>query len=377
VDKDPLRVLYVTPLAEMGGAERIVADLVALHDRQAVEPSVVFLRDGPLVTRFREELGVPTAVVPAPRLRRMLRARRARAALTRLIAEQRVDLVHSTASWGQLFGGRAAQRARTPNVWFQHTPPARRTLDVAAALVPTRAIIANSEYTAATQRRVNPLRRRIEVIHLGTRMSAEPRGARRRRGRAALGLGPSDFAVGIVARLQRWKGQDVVLRAAASLVHARPQARLFVIGGALFGLDRGYEAELKRLAADLGIADRTTFTGHRDDVGDCLAALDVAVQASVGPEAFGLGLVEAMAAGTALVAADAGAAREIVTPGADGLLTPPGDHEALATALLELCDDPARRGALAAAGARTACERFDATVMTRKVEALYRAVLGR
>lgn len=373
----PLRILYVSPYAEMGGAERTVVDLIALHDRAAVEPSVVFLHDGPLVATCRDELGVPTSLIPAPRFRRVLRAHRARAALTQLIAQERVDLVHSTMAWGQLFGGRAAQRARTPNVWFQQTTPERGALDLAAALVPTRAIIANSEFTAATQRRVNPLRRRVEVIHLGTRLDPEPRGARRRRGREALGIGPADFAVGIAGRLQRWKGQDVVIRAAASLIHARPQARLFVIGGGLFGLDAGYDAELKRLAADLGIADRTVFTGHRDDVGDCLAALDVVVHASVHPEPFGLALIEAMAAGTALVAADAGAAREIVTQGADGLLTPPGDPEALAAALLDLCDDPARRGALAAAGARTVRERFDATMMTRKMEALYRSVLTR
>ncbi len=372
-----LRVLYVAPFAELGGAERTVMDLMALHDRNEVEPSVVFLHDGPLVSRCRDELGVPTAVVPAPRFRRVLRARKARLALTRLIAEQRVDLVHSTMAWGHLFGGRAAQRAHTPNVWFQHTPAARRALDVAAALVPTRAIIANSAFTAETQRHVNPLRRRVEVIHLGTRLSDEPQEARRRRGREALGIGPWEFAVGIAGRLQRWKGQDVVIRAAASLIHARPHARLFVIGGALFGLERGYEAELKKLAGDLGIAGQVVFTGHREDVADCLAALDVAVHASIEPEAFGLVLVEAMAAGTALVASDAGAAREIVTPGADGLLTPPGDHEALAAALLALCDDPTRRVAIAAAGARTVRERFDATIMTRKMEALYRSVLAR
>src|SRR6185436_2797456 len=125
---------------------------------------------------------------------------------------------------------------------------------------------------------------------------------------------------------------------------------------------------------DLAISDRVTMTGFRPDVLDVLAGLDVAVHASVTPEPFGLGLIEAMAAGTALIAADAGAAREIVTPGIDGLLTPPGDHEALATAMLTLCDDPDRRARLANAGYRTAKDRFDAAEMTLKVEDLYEAV---
>jgi glycosyltransferase involved in cell wall biosynthesis len=375
---DPLRVLYVSPYAETGGAERTVMDLLALHDRAVVDPFVAFLHDGPLVARCRNELGVRTALIKAPpRARRLLETRRTIRTLSSLIAMQQVDLVHSTMAWGQIFGGRAAQRARVPNVWFQHTPAARRALDYAAALLPTRTIIANSEFTAGTQRQVNPLHRPVRVIYLGTRLSSEPRGFRRRRGRQALGLDTSDFAVGIAGRLQPWKGQDVVLRAAASLIHARPRARLFVIGGALFGLDGDYEGTLRRLAAELGIADRTVFTGHREDVGDCLAGLDVAVHASVEPEAFGLVLVEAMAARTALVAADAGAAREIVTHGTDGLLVPPGDPEALAVALLALCDDPDRRARLASAGEATARRRFDAREMTRKIEELYTTLLPR
>jgi glycosyltransferase involved in cell wall biosynthesis len=150
-----------------------------------------------------------------------------------------------------------------------------------------------------------------------------------------------------------------------------------VIGGSLFGLEKDFEAELRRLAQQLGIAGQTVFAGHRDDVPDCLAGLDVAVHASVHPEPFGLVLIEAMAAGTALVAADGGGAREIVRHGSDGLLVPPGDHEALAVALLDLCDDPPRRAVLAAAGERTVRERFDVTRMTRSVEALYRAVVRR
>lgn len=373
----PLRVLYVSPFAHLGGAERTVLDLLALHDRAAVEPAAVFLRDGPLVARCRDELHVPSTVIEAPRVRRVFGARRTVAELAGLIAEQRVDLVHSTMSWGHLFGGRAARKARRPSVWFQHATPDRNALDMFAALLPARAIVANSEFTARMQRHVNPLRRRIRVIHPGARLSEEPREERRCRGREALGIGAPEFAIGISGRLQRWKGQDVVIRAAASVIRARPQARLFVIGGALFDLDPGYEAELHRLVQGLGIAERTVFTGHRDDMPDCLAALDVAVHASVHPEPFGLVLVEAMAAGTALIAADGGAVREIITHGDDGLVMPPGNHEALAVALLELCDDPERRAALAAAGERTARRRFDAARMTRSMEELYRSVVRR
>ncbi len=373
----PLRVLYVTPFTEMGGAERAVLDLVTCHDRAAVDPAVCFLHEGPLVARWREELGVQTFLLPAPRLRRVLKVRHTVEALATLIAAQQVDLVHSVMGWGHMFGGRAARRARKPSVWYQHTRPGRTALDVRAALVRTRAIIANSEFTAAAQRRVNPLRRKVRVVYPGPFIPTEPREARRCRGRAALGVAEGEFAVGIAARLERGSGQDVVLRAAASLLRARAQARLYVIGAAVSGLDRDYEKELKRLAAELGIASRVVFTGHRDDAADCLAALDVAVNAATSPEPFSLSLVETMAAGTALVAADGGAAREIVTHDSDGLLVPPGDHEALAVALLDLCDHPAHRAELVEAGEWTASVRFDRTLMARQIEDLYRSLLNR
>jgi len=146
---------------------------------------------------------------------------------------------------------------------------------------------------------------------------------------------------------------------------------------ALFGLDQEWESELKKLAAELGIERHVTFTGFRDDVPDLLAGLDVAVVSSVIPESFGLGLIEAMANGTPVIGTDGGATREIIEPAVNGLIVPPGDHEALATALLALCDDPEARAALALAGEQTARERFDAELMTRAVEEIYRGIAAR
>jgi glycosyltransferase involved in cell wall biosynthesis len=343
-----------------------------------VEPSVCFLHDGPLVGQCRDRLGLPTYTVNAPPLRNVLQRRRAVRTIADLIEAGSVDLVHSAMAWGHLYGGKAARKAGRPAVWFQHVGASwGSTIEAWASFVPARAIIVNSEFTASGQRRVNPRRAKVEVIHPGTRIPAEPRAVRRARGREALGIASDEFAVGIAARLQSWKGQDVVIRAAASLCRARQPARLFIIGDALFGLEADYAASLPRLAVELGIHERVTFTGFRDDVPDCLAALDVAIHASTSPEPFGLGLIEAMAAGTALVAADGGAVREITTPGVDAIVTPPGDHEALATALLALCDDPERRQSLAAEGASTARERFDAVEMTLKVEELYQSLVPR
>jgi glycosyltransferase involved in cell wall biosynthesis len=372
----PLRVLYVSPNAQLGGAERVTLDLLALHDRQVVEPMALFLREGPLTELTRTQLKVETFVIKAPTLSNVVGARRVKKDIAALITRERIDIVHSSMAWGHIYGGRAARRAGVPAVWFQHVGASWSSrLEVWASLVKARAIIANSEFTARGQRRVNPRGIDIHVIHPGTRLPVDPFEMRRMRGRSALGITDGEFAVGIAARLQPWKGQHVVIRAAASLLHARPFARLFVIGDALFGLDQQYAASLPKLAHQLGIEDRVTLTGHRTDLPDVLAGLDAAIHASTTPEPFGLGLIEAMAQGVALIAADAGAAREIVAPGVNGLLTVPGDHEALATAMLTLCDDTERRRMMAEAASATAREQFDARRMTRKVENLYRSIM--
>ena len=367
----------MSPHAHLGGAERVTMDLVALHDRAAVEPALIFLAPGPLVEQARA-LGIEAEVLVAPRLRHVLAARACRRALAARFKAMRADLVHGIMAWGHAFAGPAARRAGIPEVWFQHMVPVRgQGLDLLAALTPTSCVLVNSAFTAAGERRVTPWPRQLEIVRPGVRISSEPLDERRRRGRAALGLGDADFAVGIVARLQRWKGQHVVIQAFATLAHARSRSRLFVIGGPLFGLEPDYPEELQRLAGTLGIADRVVLTGHRDDVPDCLAAMDIAVHASLRPEPFGLALVEAMEAGTPLVAADAGAVREVVTAGLNGLLVPPGDPEILATALLALQHDPGRRSRMAAEGLVTVREHFDAAQVARRVEAIYEAVLAR
>ena len=71
------------------------------------------------------------------------------------------------------------------------------------------------------------------------------------RGRRAseLGAGDDDILIGVFGRLQRWKGQDVFVKAAAEIARARPCARFAVVGGSVFGLEPEYAEEIRRLAA--------------------------------------------------------------------------------------------------------------------------------
>jgi glycosyltransferase involved in cell wall biosynthesis len=171
-------------------------------------------------------------------------------------------------------------------------------------------------------------------------------------------LSPDHPLVGMFGRLSRWKGQEVFLRALARL----PGVRGVIVGGALFG-EEEHERHMRRLATELGLMDRVTFLGHVENPMTLMAACDVIAHCSTAPEPFGLVIVEAMLAGTPVIASDAGGAREIVVPGETGQLTPIRDDAALAAAIRRYMDDPAWSGQVARRARARAQARFSGTAM--------------
>jgi glycosyltransferase involved in cell wall biosynthesis len=106
-----------------------------------------------------------------------------------------------------------------------------------------------------------------------------------------------------------------------------------------------------------------------------MAALDVLVLASTSPEPFGRVLIEAMAASKPVVATDAGAAREIIADGVQGVLVSPGDAQALARALIRILSDPALAATMGRSGRATVQDRFTAQQYAEGVQAVYRELL--
>jgi glycosyltransferase involved in cell wall biosynthesis len=192
--------------------------------------------------------------------------------------------------------------------------------------------------------------------------------------RAESGVNPQQPLVGIVGRLVRWKGQRDFLDAAARVLRQRPEARFAVVGDALFSADHDEMADLRQYAQHLGIAHQVTFTGHREDVGEVMAGLDLLVHCSEA-EPFGRVLIEGMAAGCPVVAYADGGVPEIVVDGVTGVLVPPKDIDGLARAISTLLDDPTRRAALGQAGQRRASEHYTAEASARQVEQIYEEIL--
>jgi len=175
--------------------------------------------------------------------------------------------------------------------------------------------------------------------------------------------------IGFIGRLERIKGAEYFLRAAALLAADHPDVRFFVAGTG------SGELGLRMLATELGIGGRIEFLGYVDSVPPLLAALDVVVVPSLS-EASGLTAMEALALGVPVVASRVGGLPEVVVDEETGLLVAAGDEEAIARAVARLLDDPVLARTLAAAGARRVEERFAVERMVDGYLRLYRQLVS-
>jgi glycosyltransferase involved in cell wall biosynthesis len=235
-------------------------------------------------------------------------------------------------------------------------------------------VIAVSEATARFHRRWNLVRTsRLDVVPNFVdvdRFDRVPPGTRERL-RGAWGIGPHDVALGAVGSLIAEKGLDHLVAALRTVRAAVPHARLVLAGDGPFA----YTARLRAQAARLEVDEAIFWLGHREDIPEILSALDVFVLASL-DEALPMAVLEAMAAGLPVVAAAVGGVPEIVGQEDTGLLVPPRDAPALASALIALARDPGRRHRLGTAGRQRALERFSAATQVPLVEAALQRAAG-
>ena len=176
-----------------------------------------------------------------------------------------------------------------------------------------------------------------------------------------------------VGHIQRRKRHDVAIRALAAVLQEVPDARLGIAGSTY---DKTYRASLEALAAELGVADRVEFLGVRADVLRLMRRAAVFVLCTES-EAFGWTVLEAMAAGTPVVASGVGGIREIVVDGETGCLAPVGDVQAFAAALVRILTDPSYAARLSAAGRQRAETVFSARMMVDQIADVYRRVAAR
>ncbi len=374
----PVRAVFLTHSAKPAGGELAMIRLIGTMT--GIQPHVILGEDGPLVDLLRAR-AIDFEVLPiagATSVSRTSTSGRAAAAtalysvrLSRRLRQLRPDVVYANSLRAAFYGLPAARMAGLPGVWHVRdritsdylSPGLTRTVRTAVRHLPD-AVIANSAATLATLR--------LPADADGTVVASPLVPQEQEEKPPKPPAGP--LVVTSLGRLAHWKGQHIALQAFA-VAFPYGTERLRIVGQALFG-EHDYADGLRRLARELGVADRVDFLGHREDVPAILASSHILVHSSILPEPFGNAVVEGMAAGLAVVASDGGGPREIITDGVDGLLTPLGNVEELAAALRRLAGDAPMRDRLGAAGQLSAA-RFHPDVLGPRVEAVLRRVLRR
>lgn len=361
-------VCQIIQTAQLGGAE-----LLAYRITRACRDRVRFLvacfdPDGPIIERFRR-IGVE---VQSFSKRAGLDLQTA-ARLRRWLSRESIGLIHAHQCGPFLYAALARRASSRPSILLtehgrqypDRVGAPRRIVNRLLLRRADRAVAVGADVRRALIENENFPASRVEVIYNGIDLDAVASASPSRVAvRSELGLGPSEFAVIVCARLDPIKDHATTLHAFQRLLARRPEARLLLVGD-------GPERHAISTACDtLGLRDRTLLLGLRTDVPRLLAASDVAILTSRS-EGIPLFLIEAMAARLPVVATRVGGIPEVVEDGVTGRLAPAGDANALGDHLTELAARPELRTAMGEAGRTRAVERFAESRMLAEYRDLY------
>jgi glycosyltransferase involved in cell wall biosynthesis len=343
-DRGPLRVMFVITCMPVGGAERLLVELIRRLDRSGVLPELCCLKYlGPLGRAVEAEIPTFSGLLAGKYDFGVLWR------LARLMRRRRIDAVVTVGTGGdKMFWGRLAARAagvpvicsalHSSGLPDQVELPNRLLAPITDAFIAVaethRRHLVEHEGCPAAKIRVIPNGVDIERFH-----PRWPNESLRR----ALHLPAGVPAAGIVAALRPEKHHELFLRAAALIREEVPAARFLIVGE---GPQRGH---LEALAHRMSLGDAVHFLGTRSDVPEVLSLLDVAVLTSH-MESSPVSLLEALACEKPVVATRVGSVPETVLDAETGYLVPPGDARAIADRVVELFREPERAQRMGRAG---------------------------
>jgi glycosyltransferase involved in cell wall biosynthesis len=360
-------LMVITRGDEAGGAQIHLRELCRglVHAGNDV---YVVAGSGGMLTDELDAMDVPYRICP-PLLREIhpLRDIRAVAELRQIIREVRPDLVCAHSTKAGIVGRLAAKLSGVPAVFTAHgwtfidaVPQPQRTiyrlLERAAAPLASR-VICVSEHDRAIGIAAGIPARRLVTIHNGMPDIAVEPPARPNPG--------APVRIVMVARFATPKDHRTVIEAMSGV----PGAVLDLVG------DGPDLPSVRSLVSDLGMDDRVTFLGNRNDVPTILKGSDIFVLSS-DREGFPLSTLEAMRAGLPVVVSDVGGAPEAVVPGTTGFLVAARDVAGFRDALNALVREPERRETMGRAGRAKYLSDFTFATMLAKTRAVYDAVLA-
>ena len=363
-----IRVMNIISDTNIGGAGRVLLNYLRYSDRAQFETWVALPRNS-LLKPLLEEAGARVLEVDGIADRSFDRGDVKN--LKGLIARERPDLVHTH---GCLSGRIAAKGQRVPVVYSRHSafpvpaklryPPGRWVNKLINEHYADR-IIAVSPAAAKNLTDGGISEKKITVMMNGVAPVARRPREETDRLRAHWDLREGDFVLGILARLEDYKGHMDILQAVADLRKEGRPVKLLIAGVG------PYEETLRAETARLGLEDSVRFLGFVSDVAPLLSVLDLQLNASYGTETSSLSILEGMSMGLPAVVSDYGGNPWLIDDGEDGLLFPTRDAAALAGAVARLMDDPETLAHMGERAVEIFHQRFTGEIFAKNIENVY------
>jgi glycosyltransferase involved in cell wall biosynthesis len=348
-----MTVLHVAAGNGYGGIERMLVTLAGTPHPLLSQHFVVAF--GGRLERELLDAGAAVHRLPSPRASRPLMIWRARREFTRVLETVHPGSAIFHGAWPHAMFAAAARAAGVRVGFWQHQPIARPGWpDRWARRVRPEFVVFNSAFTQSRPAFPDVCG---AVIHCPVPSPREVDAGMRRRLRADLGAADGDIVVLMAARLEKWKGHEVLLEAARTL---SPAVRLhvWIAGGVQRPAEARYLDQLATLASAPELVRRVSLLGDRDDVPTLMRLADIYCQPNLRGEPFGIAIAEAMRAGLPCVSSAAGGAAELLDDSC-GVLTEPGDVAGVAEALRDLAGDAAEREAMGRAAIARASQLTD------------------
>jgi glycosyltransferase involved in cell wall biosynthesis len=367
-----MKVLHIYAGNLFGGIETFLIALAKDANNYSPEFSMEFAIcfEGKLADQLRAN-GAKVHILGNVKTSRPWTVWQARQKLKSLIQTERFNLVICHACWIQALFGAAVRAVKVPLVFWCHDVVSGKSwVERLAKLVKPDLAIANSKYTLSYLTNFYPdSKKEILLCPVHPPKHIEDK----TQVRIAHNI-PKDKVVIIqVSRLERWKGQSLLIQALGKLA-SLDNWECWIVGGVQRPHEQDYLNDLKIQANNLGISNRLQFLGQRSDVSQLLSAADIHCQPNTGAEPFGITFIEALYAGLPVVTTNMGGGAEIVNDSC-GRLVEPNNPEMLAETLKLLITNSQLRLKLGSSGHARATELCEPAQQLHKLEKILAAMI--
>ncbi len=385
-------ILFIHQSAELYGSDKTILMFISSLDKLKYNPVVVLPFDGPLTREF-EKNQIKVVIAPVLKLYRKMftpnnlykfakEYREGLQFLDELHKEHKFELVYSH-TLAALIGILFARKRGIKHLWHVQEILEKPKF-INSAFKKLLALKANDIAVYDSKATMNfwvsgspKLAAKSDFVWNGLDVDAKPNFNENDRHTVRshyFGVDQNQMVIGLIGRINSWKGQPLLLEAFSKIADDYPNARLVFIGSAPPNQDFFVE-DLKQSIKELKLDEQVRIIPFQQNIWQFWDAIDIAVVPSTEPEPFGMVAIEAMLSKKPVIAANHGGLTEIVLPGETGLLFDPRNPKALADSLKELLDDPEKRSLYGEMGFQRAKEHFSLKSHVDKFEQIIEQIL--